>query len=137
MGIFKKNDTPPDTHAVATHIFERTYTNAERFKGFRRLHVTVYQDYQNAEQNALDLLQIKDPYDCKGQIITLTGIDSGDGQFCGIKVSADGIPLGVVWYHYDDDPLFLATYAGQIEGVFLRIESADPHPKVSLFVKLP
>ena len=39
--------------------------------------------------------------------------------------------------HADDDPLFLATYAGQIEGVFLRIESADPHPKVSLFVKLP
>lgn len=117
--------------------FELTYTNAKTFRGCKRLHVTVYGDLAGAEDNARALLDIKDPFDCVGQTITLTGFEDPDGQYYGIKVAANGIHLGVAWYRFDDNPVFLATYAGTITDVFVRVESGSPHPKVSLFVKLP
>lgn len=122
---------------MSLDAFELAYVNAKTFRGYKRLHVTVYQDHNGAEDNARALLEVKDPYNCIGQTITLTGFEDPDGQWYGLKVAANGIHLGVVWYRFDDDPAFLATYSGTVTDVFVRVESANPHPKVSLFVKLP
>ena len=123
---------------MSQDAFELSYVNAKTFRGCKRLHVTVYDpNYEEAEKNARALLKEKDPYDCIGQTITLTGFEDPDGQWYGLKVAANGIHMGVIWYKFDDDPAFLAAYSGSITDVFLRVESDDPHPKVSLFVKLP
>jgi len=124
--------------------FVRTYTNASRFKGFRRTNVTVYGDMQNANDNCLALLDGKDTLDCIGREITLTGFTYEDGNNKAVRVAVDGKHIGVVWVR-ENDPVHAAIYDGTITDVFVRISTQNVIGKgtlevrghVLLFVKMP
>lgn len=136
MGIFRKkkkdaSDLAPD----AAFTFEHSYINAPAFRGFKRLHVTVYNQPGDPEQNANMLLNGKDQFNCTDMNITLKGFQGPD--YRGISVYADNIPLGTIWDTYNEGPAFSAVQDGTISAVFLRIEAGIPHPNVKLFVQIP
>lgn len=132
MGIFsrkKKTKTAPAPKSFVD--LECTYRSMDGFRGTKRLHVTTYGDIENGEENALHLLGNDDRHDCTGSSITLTSFRFDGGS--GIKVAVDGLHLGVVWEHSADGGVYMATYAGSIDGVFVRIEDGG---RTSLFVRL-
>ena len=135
MGILSKiKKRSPEPSPGITVVSERTYPSLRRFKGTKRLHVTTYGDIENGAENAMQLLGDAERIDCTSSEITLTSFRHGSGT--GIKVSVDGVHIGVVWdTYYDDgrDPVYSAAYSGKIDGVFVRIEREN----VFLFVKLP
>lgn len=114
-------------------MFERHYQNAKSFRGYKRLYVTIFNDYDNSEANARALLQDKDYYMCIGHDITLTGLPLKDNR--GICVFVDGHNLGTIWETNAGGPVFDATWNGAISGLSLRIEKSNPRPVVHLFVK--
>ena len=113
--------------------FVRNYVNEDRFKGMKRMHVTIYGD-ASATKNATKILNGEHLCNCVGRQITLTGFTYDGGS--GIKVSVDGQYIGIVWSR-DDDKIYAAAWAGNIKGVFVRIEwSVDDRPEANLFVRL-
>lgn len=100
--------------------FVREYQNMKRFKGTKRINVSVYGDKEGANENCLELLDGADRLDCVGKNITLTGFKYDRGT--GIKVAVDGVHIGVIWERGKDE-VYDAIYSGNIEGVFIRIES--------------
>ena len=130
LKVFKKSEPAP---SGSTAAFTRTYTNLPRFKGTKRLHITVYGD-KDATKNSRKLLNGEQLFDAIGHEITLTGFEFDGGS--GIRVAVDGDHIGVVWNHGDDE-IYLPTWNGDIEGVFVRIENdLDDEPEAKLFVKL-
>lgn len=142
MGIFSKikKRCPEPSPGVVVDA-ERSYQSLKRFKGTKRLIVTTYGDIEKGMENAVQLLGDDDRVDCTSSEITLTSFRHGSGS--GIKISVDGVHIGVVWdSYYDDgrDPVYAAAYSGKIDGVFVRIErepDTEPRARVYLFVKLP
>ena len=130
LNVFKKSDDRPSGSDVE---LRRTYTNMNRFKGTRRLHITVYGD-KTAEKNCIKLLNGEQLFDCVGLEITLESFRFDGGT--GIRVAVDGDHVGVVWNHGDDD-IYIPTWNGDISGVFVRLElGLDDRPEAKLFVKL-
>lgn len=137
MGLFdkvkEKLQTSPPAPDPDQVEFVRNYTNMDRFRGTRRLHVTVHGD-QDATKNATRLLGDEHLCDCVGRQITLTGFNFDGGS--GMQVAVDGQYIGVVWNH-EDDQVYAAAWSGDIDGVFVRIElGLDDRPEAKLFVKL-
>lgn len=130
LNVFKKS---ADSSSGSDAAFTRTYTNLPRFKGTRRLHITIYGD-KDATKNSRKLLNGEQLFDAVGHEITLTGFRFDGGT--GIRVAVDGDHVGIVWNHGDDE-IYLPTWNGDIEGVFVRIESGpNDRPDAKLFVKL-
>lgn len=109
-----------------------SYQNAKAFRGFRRLYVTVYNDYDQSEANAMALLQDDEVYNCIGHTITLWNIDGFN--YSGVGVYVDDFPFGTIWDRGDSDPVFAAAYNREFTEAYLRIERSNPHPKVYLFI---
>lgn len=130
LKVFKKSEPAPSGSAAA---FTRSYTNMNRFKGTKRMHVTVYGD-DTAWKNCVKILDQEQMVDCVGREITLSGFTYDSGS--GIRVAVDGQHVGVLWDGYNRD-LYPFAWNGDIEGVFVRIEMGpEDKPKVNLFIKL-
>ena len=130
LKVFKKSELAPSGSAAT---FTRTYPNMNRFKGTKRLHVTVHGD-RDATKNSRKLLNGEQLFDAVGRQITLSGFEFDGGS--GIRVDVDGDHIGIVWNH-EVNQVYSAAWNGDIEGVFVRIENdLDDRPEAKLFVKL-
>lgn len=130
LNVFKKSEPAPSGSPA---VFTRSYTNMDRFKGTRRMHITIYDD-DLATKNATRLLNGEHLCDCVGREITLAGFTHDNGS--GIRVSVDRNYIGVLWEGYNED-IYPAVWNGDIEGVFIRIEMGpEDKPEAKLFVKL-
>ena len=123
-----QNNAQPVSSAKAedtSEAFVRTYTNMNTFRGTRRLIISSYEpnDKYGAMANGMKLLGSKEQYGCVGREITLTGISYDNKPLGnGIRVSVDGLNVGVVWNHDANDAVYAAAYEGNIEGVYVRFE---------------
>ena len=130
LNVFKKSDDRPSGSDVE---LRRTYTNMNRFKGTRRLHITVYGD-KTATKNCMKLLNGEQLFDCVGLEITLESFRFDGGT--GIRVAVDGEHIGVVWDHGEGE-VYSAAWNGTIDGVFVRLElDQGDRPDAKLFVML-
>ena len=135
--LFKKKQPKPDPAPQIIVDLERTYPSLSRFKGTKKLYVTVYGDQEHGMENAAALLGDADHCDSPGKEITLTSFRHSSGS--GIKVAINSSHVGIVWDNNsqnDRSQAYAAAYTGKNDGVFVRIEPDGDRPKVSLFVKL-
>jgi hypothetical protein len=136
MGLFKK--MIKNTESQDNVVFIRSYKSLARFKGTRKLHVTVYGDKENANRNALQLLGDKDTFGSAGCEITLTGFTFDNSS--GIKVAVDGRHVGIVFDGYNEK-YYADVFHGEIDGVFVKVDRdaiyGEPdRAAVALFVAL-
>lgn len=139
MSLFsrkKKNDPAVAADPEApVFTFERQYTNAQSFRGYKRLYVTVFNDYDNSEINANALLNGGKVCNCVDRLITLKGIEGPNYRGIAVYIDPEQYPMGTIWER-PSEPLFSTVYDGNYTNVYLRIEADNPHPKVYLFVEL-
>ena len=138
MSLFNKKQAPPEPttpdQSTPVFTFERQYANAPTFRGFKRMYVTIFNDYDESEANAIALLGDLDVANCTGRLITLRGVKGPNYRGVGVYIDPELFPVGTIWERGPNE-LFTALYNGQVSDVYLRIEAATPRPNVYLFVK--
>lgn len=131
--FFKKKRPEPVPEPQIRVDLVHTYRSMDRFKGTKRLIISVYGDREQGEEHVATLLGDANQFDSPGTDITLTSFRHSDGS--GIKVAVDGQHIGVCWgpaKQNERSPEYHAAYTGAIDGVFVRIEREHPY----LFVKM-
>lgn len=120
MGLLK--NLIKNTSDQSNVVFVRSYKSLDRFKGTRRLRLTVYGDKENAARNALQLLGDKDTFGSAGHEITLTGFAFDNRT--GIKVSVDGHHVGIAYEGSAtaNDEYYNAAFSGEINGAFVKVD---------------